>query len=66
MWSLQIEKLKSKEAKSTFLKNNLELALRKSPTGRTQKEKLRMSKLLLSADEGKKLEIAASKIISYA
>ena len=27
------------------------MALRKSPTGREQKEKLRMSKLLLSTDE---------------
>jgi hypothetical protein len=27
------------------------MALRKSPTGRMQRERLRMSKLLLSADE---------------
>jgi predicted amidophosphoribosyltransferase len=34
------------------------MALRKSPTGRVQREKLRTSKLLLSADQNKQLEIA--------
>ena len=34
------------------------IALRKSPTRRMQREKLRMSKLLLSADENRQLEVA--------
>jgi hypothetical protein len=33
------------------------MALRKSPTGRKQKEKLRMSKLLLSIDKWKQMEV---------
>jgi predicted amidophosphoribosyltransferase len=33
------------------------MALRKSPTGKKQKEKLRMSKLLLSIDKWKQMEI---------
>jgi predicted amidophosphoribosyltransferase len=34
------------------------MALRKSPTGRVQREKLRMNKLLLFANESKLFEIA--------
>jgi predicted amidophosphoribosyltransferase len=33
------------------------MALRKSPTGRMQREKLRTSRLLLSTNENKQLEI---------